>query len=160
MKTSVQGSIRRAPNAISWVFSLLNMSNAGMSPESVIRNWSLSSVWVLFTWKKVVKIEVLINDEYCHIHIPSFRFSWLKQTGMMKLPGMTESLVWRNMLWVMCLKCRSLAAMPCWLLSLSLDGRVPYLHLWFVNFSQGISRLAFKYDFEIGFYLCFLALPC
>ena len=44
MKLSTRGSIRKAPNAISWVFSLVNMSVASKyDPSSLIRAWSLDS---------------------------------------------------------------------------------------------------------------------
>jgi len=41
MKTSVQGAIRRAPNAISWVFSLGAMRAAGLQHDLVIKTWRL-----------------------------------------------------------------------------------------------------------------------
>ena len=43
MKKSTRGSIRKAPNAISWVFSLVNMStlNKTLDPSNIIRSWSL-----------------------------------------------------------------------------------------------------------------------
>lgn len=41
MKSSVQGSIRKAPNALSWVYSLLAMRHVGLQPDLVIRTWFL-----------------------------------------------------------------------------------------------------------------------
>ena len=44
MKLSTRGSIRKAPNAISWVFSLVNMASSSKSydPAALIRAWCLS----------------------------------------------------------------------------------------------------------------------
>ena len=42
MKQSIRGSIRKAPNAISWVFSLSNMEAANKyDPAQLIQAWSL-----------------------------------------------------------------------------------------------------------------------
>lgn len=48
MKKSTRGSIRKAPNAVSWVFSFINLQAWGHSdPGFLIRAWKLGNTWAL-----------------------------------------------------------------------------------------------------------------
>ena len=50
MKVSVRGGIRKAPNAISWVYSISNCSTLGranLDADQVIKAWILGQYFII-----------------------------------------------------------------------------------------------------------------